>query len=203
MVDQKTNILKRKWLSDLELENIEDIRNGEVGLESTEDEGRFLGFDHEGQVLFIKECQVALEDYIVPNVEEERSNVFVMKMNMQITNEDMTILKKKCLMCCLKRREILPPLRGMEKHGLLETTRKADEVLNETEVGNITELDDIVFAGALVVTEILGVKIRKSARMEPLWKRRMEAQVKQLNKDLGRINTLIERKNVKKKQEDV
>ena len=106
-------------------------------------------------------------------------------------------------MCCLKRREILPPLRGMEKHGLLETTRKADEVLNETEVGNITELNDIVFAGALVVTEILGVKIRKSARMEPLWKRRMEAQVKQLNKDLGRINTLIERKNVKKKQEDV
>ena len=74
---------------------------------------------------------------------------------------------KKCLMCCLKRREILPPLRGMEKHGLLETTRKADEVLNETEVGNITELNDIVFAGALVVTEILGVKIRKSARMEP------------------------------------
>ena len=97
MVDQKNNILKRKWLSDLELENIEDIRNGEVGLESNEDEGRFLGFDHEGQVLFIKECQVALEDYIVPNVEEERSNVFVMKMNMQITNEDMTILKKKML----------------------------------------------------------------------------------------------------------
>ena len=31
----------------------------------------------------------------------------------------------------------------------------------------------------------------------------MEAQVKQLNKDLGCINTLIERKNVKKKQEDV
>ena len=70
-------------------------------------------------------------------------------------------------MCCLKRREILPPLRGMEKHGLLETTRKVDEVVNETEVGNITELNDIVFAGALVVTEMLGVKIRKSARMEP------------------------------------
>ena len=35
-----------------------------------------------------------LEDCIVPNVEEERSNVFVIKMNMQITNEDMTILEK-------------------------------------------------------------------------------------------------------------
>ena len=43
--DEKNNILKRKWVSDLELEeiqkNIEDIRNGEVGLES--DEGWFLG----------------------------------------------------------------------------------------------------------------------------------------------------------------
>ena len=30
----------------------------------------------------------------------------------------------------------------------------------------------------------------------------MEAQVKQLNKDLGHINTLIERKNIKKKHKD-
>ena len=43
LVDQKKNILKKKWLSDLELEeiqrNIKDMRNGEVGLESDEDEG--------------------------------------------------------------------------------------------------------------------------------------------------------------------
>ena len=38
--------------------------------------------------------------------------------------------------------------------------------------------------------------------MEPWWKRRMEAHVKQLNKDLGHINSLIERKNIKKKHED-
>ena len=66
LVDQKNNILKRKWLSDLELEeiqrNIEDIGNGEVGLESTVDEGWFLGFDHEGQDVFMKECEVALDD---------------------------------------------------------------------------------------------------------------------------------------------
>ena len=43
LVDQKNNILKRKWLSDLELEeiqrNTEDIGHVEVGLESNEDEG--------------------------------------------------------------------------------------------------------------------------------------------------------------------
>ena len=42
LADQENNILKRKWL-DFELEemqtNIEDIGNGEVGLESDEDEG--------------------------------------------------------------------------------------------------------------------------------------------------------------------
>ena len=49
---------------------------------------------------------------------------------------------------------------------------------------------------------MLGVKNRKSTGMEPWWKRRMEAQVKQLNKDLGHINTLTERKNIKKKHKD-
>ena len=41
LVGQKNKILKRKWLSDLELEeiqrNIEDIGHGEVGLESDQD----------------------------------------------------------------------------------------------------------------------------------------------------------------------
>ena len=64
LVDQKNNILKRKCLSDLELEeihrNIEDVENGEVGLESDEDEVRFLRFDHEGLDMFMKKCELAL-----------------------------------------------------------------------------------------------------------------------------------------------
>ena len=81
----------------------------------------------------------------------------------------------------------------------MEATRKLDEVINKTEVGNITELNDLVYAGAVVVTEMLGVKNRKSTGMETWWKRRMEAQVKQLNKDLVHINTLTEYKNIKEK----
>ena len=42
----------------------------------------------------MKECVVVLKDCIVPNVEKERSSVFIIKMNMQITNEDMTIFEK-------------------------------------------------------------------------------------------------------------
>ena len=119
-----------------------------------------------------------LEDCIVPNVEEERRNVFVIKMNMQITNNNMTILKKLHNMLSKETRERLPPLSGIEKYRLLEATRKVDEVINKIEVGNITELNDLLYVGSVVFTKMLGVKNRKSTRMEPWWKRRMEAQAK-------------------------
>ena len=99
-----------------------------------------MEFDHNEQDVFMKNCEVALEDRIVPNVEEERSSVFIIKMNMQITNKDMTILEKMCNVLWKETRERLPSLRGIEKHRLLEATRKVDEVLNKIEVGNITEM---------------------------------------------------------------
>ena len=56
--------------------------------------------------------------------------------------------------------------------------------MNKIEVGNITELNDLVYAGAMVITEMLRVKDRKISGIEPWWKRRIEAQVKQL-KSMG------------------
>ena len=79
----------------------------------------------------MKECEVALEDCMVPNVEEKRSNVFVIKMNMQIANKDMTILEKMRNVLSTETRERLLLLRGIEKHRLLEATRKVDEVMNK------------------------------------------------------------------------
>ena len=99
-----------------------------------------MEFDHNEQDVFMKNCEVALEDRIVPNVEEERSSVFIIKMNMQIINKDMTILEKMCNVLWKETRERLPSLRGIEKHRLLEATRKVDEVMNKIEVGNITEM---------------------------------------------------------------
>ena len=110
-----------------------------------------------GQDVFMKECEVVLEDCMVSNVEEERSNAFVIKMDMQITNEDMNVIEKMRNVFLKETRERLPPLKGIEKHRLLEATRK---------VRNITELNDLVYAGAVVVMEMLRVKNRKSTGME-------------------------------------
>ena len=65
---------------------------------------------------------------MVPNVEEEKSKIFVIKMNMQITNRDMTILEKMRNVLSKETKERLPPLRGIEKHRLLEAIRTVDEV---------------------------------------------------------------------------
>ena len=81
--------------------------------------------------VFMKECEVVLEDFMVPDTEEERSSVFVIKMNMQITNEDMIILEKIRNVLSKETRERLPPLRGIEKCRLLETTRKVDEAIED------------------------------------------------------------------------
>ena len=74
LVGEKNNILKRKQLSDLELEetqrNIEDIGHLEVALEYDEVEGWFLEWFLVIDV-FMKECEVVLEDCMVPNVEEK------------------------------------------------------------------------------------------------------------------------------------
>ena len=123
----------------------------------------------------------------MPNAEEERSNVFIVKMSMHIMNEDMTILEKMHIVLSKETREILPPLRGVEKHRLLEATRKVDKVMNKIELRNITELNDLVYAGAVAVTEMLGLKNRKSTGMDLWWRRIMETQVKQLNKDIGQV----------------
>ena len=48
-----------------------------MGLESNEDEGWFLGFDHEGQDVFMKECEVALEDCMMHKMLRKKEVMFL------------------------------------------------------------------------------------------------------------------------------
>ena len=42
----------------------------------------------------------------------------------------------------------------------------------------------------------------KGEKKQPWWKRRLESQVKELNKDLGRLNALLEGMMMKKKHQN-
>ena len=58
---------------------------------------------------------------------------------------------------------------------------------------DISATNDLLYAGAAVVTEMVGMRKTASGnRKEPWWKRRLEKQVRELNIDLGRVNTVIQ-----------
>ena len=86
------------------------------------------------------------------------------------------------------RKDKLPALKYVPKKKLLEETAKADKVLSKFKTNSITKTNELFYAGAVVVTNRLGVKIDKVAgRKEPMWKRRLQSNIKELRKDLSQI----------------
>ena len=78
----------------------------------------------------------------------------------------------------------------MPKKKSLEETAKFDKVLSKFKTHSITKTNELFYAGAVVVTNRLGVKINTVAgRKEPMWKRRLQNKIKELTKDLSQLQT--------------
>ena len=85
------------------------------------------------------------------------------------------------------RKDKLPALRNLPKKKLLEETAKVDKVLSKFKTHSITKTNELFYAGAFV-TNKLGVKVDKVAgRNEPMWKRRLQNNIKELRKDLSQL----------------
>ena len=86
------------------------------------------------------------------------------------------------------RKDKLPALRNVPKKKLLEETAKVDKVLSKFKTHSITKTNELLYAGTVVATNRLGVKIDKVARRkEPMWKRRLQNKIKELRKDLNQL----------------
>ena len=86
------------------------------------------------------------------------------------------------------REDKLPALRNVPSKKLLEETAKVDKVLSKFKTNSITKTNELFYAGAFVVTNRLGVKINMVAgRKEPMWKRRLQNKIKELRKDLSKL----------------
>ena len=58
----------------------------------------------------------------------------------------------------------------------------------EVQTSNITEDNKLVKCGALVITQLLGIKeIENKQKEEPFWKRRIETKINALRKDVSLI----------------
>ena len=86
------------------------------------------------------------------------------------------------------RKDQLPAFRNVPKKKLLEETAKVDKTFSKFKTHSITKTNELLYAGAVVVTYRLGVKIDKVAgRKEPMWKRRLQNKIKELRKDLSQL----------------
>ena len=76
-----------------------------------------------------------------------------------------------------QERKGLPSFRNANRNKLKEEVKKVNWVLEKVDVEDITATNMLIYAGAVVVTERLGLKTGKtSQKREPLWKRRLEAE---------------------------
>ena len=68
----------------------------------------------------------------------------------------------------------------------------------EIDVEDITATNMFIYARAVVVTERLGLKTgKKTQKQEPMWKRRLESQIKGMRADLKSVEALLRGKTVK------
>ena len=92
---------------------------------------------------------------------------------------------------------------GIDGVKLKETVKKVNGVLEKLKIDNITEMNDKIYYGAAMVCEILGFRKKKVHDWkEPWWKKRLTTQIREMNKDLGRVNALIDKKTIKKRHQD-
>ena len=66
-----------------------------------------------------------------------------------------------------------------------------NEFLKKIESKDITENNDLFYLGAALVTKVFENAKLKGEKEQPWWKLTLERQVMELNKDLGRQNSLL------------
>ena len=174
LVDQANTIRRNSWMTELEIEELErnlaendSYKEEERGADDT---GSNLGEE-------ARDILTSLEaDEQIGNLEEKE---------FAITEKIVEVLERR-------QKDKLPALRDIPKKKLLEETAMVDKVLSKFKIHSITKTNELFYAGAVVVTNRLGVKINKAAeRRETMWKRRRRLQnkIKELRKDLSQLES--------------
>ena len=95
----------------------------------------------------------------------------------------------------------LPCLRKVEKGKLFTEVRKVNEPL-KIESKDVTEDSELFYQGVALVTKVSEKNKTNGDKKRPWQKKRLESQVKKLNKNLGRLSASLEGKKMKKKHQD-
>ena len=212
--DQARAIKKNGWLSDLELEairrNIEMEDNVANNVEIREEKDH-----HETNSIVEEACIQQLEV-----IEEE------------VVSDDASVKEKTCeeMDLTAEERDILDQIRQfmgegercdgiafkrVERKRLRTATERANRVIKCIDTNDITETNNLIVATSVWIAKELGLKkhIKRVAKQEPWWKRRIKESIIELRKHinifqrqqkgemrkLGKYNELVKKYKVKEK----
>ena len=194
LADQKSQIIKRNWLSKLELE---EIRRG---IENTpQNDAAASNGSVNGQPHTESESHLDRNNQTINRTNTTSKNP---EQDPELTEEQLVLIQKLEIIRSNERKR-LPSLRGIDRKRLLNTVEKVDEVLGRIRVSDITDVNELIYCGAALVTDIVGAKSggNEHKTKNPPWRRRLENQLKGLNLDLSRIIKIKENKYVKRGHE--
>ena len=81
------------------------------------------------------------------------------------------------------KRLLYPTLRNIEWKALKIETNKINRILPYIPTNNITELNELIYAGANLVCENIGIPSKSTKKQQkPGWEIRLESQIKILRK---------------------
>ena len=86
----------------------------------------------------------------------------------------------------------IPSLKAKDRKLVIVEVRLVNGLIHNVETSNITEVNRLMYAGAFVIAERLGmIKERKGgkrmAKKEPHWKRLIDGNIKKWRKDLSLV----------------
>ena len=162
LVDQANTICRNSWITELEIEELER---------------KVTGSDH----VIVEEGRnvEAFSDHVGEDARNDLPKMRAEEQADSLDEEEVAIFMEIAEVLKRGRKDRLPALRNVLKKKLLQETAKVDKVLRKFKTLNITNTNELLYAGAVVVTSRLGVKIDKVAgRKEPVWKRRLQNKIK-------------------------
>ena len=177
LLDQANTIRRNSWMTDLEIEELERKVTG-------------------SESVIVEEARSveALPDHVGEDVRNVLPEMGAEEQTDSFDEEQVAIVMEIAEVIEKGRKDKLPALRNVPKKKLLKETVKVDKVLTKFKTYSITKTNELFFAGAVVVTNRLGVKIEKTAgRKEPMWKRRLQNKIKELRKDVNELEASIDK----------
>ena len=165
LVDQANTIHRNSWITELEIE---------------EPERKVTGSD-------IAIAEEARSVEALPDEGQNMRNVLLEigaeKQAHSLDEEEAAIVMEIAEVIQRGKKHKLPALRNEPKKKLLEETAKFDKVLSKFKTHSVTKTNELFYAGAVVVTNRLGVKIDKAAeRKEPMWREGYKIRLRSLGR---------------------